>query len=107
MRSVIRLVSAGLCALALTACASAPPPAPEPAWAGGDPAHLAADKAECLKEANALDPNVSAGYSDPRYGVTSAMAAAVGRDNPLADRAQIVRDAAIATCMGDKGWKAQ
>ena len=107
MRSAIGPVAIGFVLLTLAACASAPPPAPEPAWAGGDPAHLAADKAECQKEANALDPNVSAGYSDPRYGVTSAMAAAVGRDNPLDNRAQIVRDAAIATCMGDKGWKAQ
>ena len=30
-------------------------------------------------------------YSDPRYGVTSAMAEAVARDNPLADRGAIVR----------------
>ncbi|HEY2661019.1 MAG TPA: hypothetical protein VGI79_14960 [Caulobacteraceae bacterium] len=99
--------AAGLALVTLSACASTPAPPPEPAWSGGDPAHLTADKVQCRKEVEGLDVNVSAGYSDPRYGVTSAMAAAVGRDNPLADRAQIVRDAAFVTCMTDKGWKAQ
>ncbi len=92
--------------MALSACADAPKPAPGLAWTGGDPARLTADEAQCHKEVDDLDVNVSAGYSDPRYGVTSAMAAAVGRDNPLANRAQIVRDAAFTTCMTDKGWKA-
>ncbi len=105
-RSLTR-AAIGLVLLALAACASDPAPTPEVVWIGGDPAHLAADKAECAKEASSLDPNVSATYSDPRYGVTSAMAAAVGRDNPLDNRAQVVRDATIATCMTGKGWKAQ
>ena len=53
-----------------------------------------------------LDVNNSQNYSDPRYGVASAMAAAVGRDEPLANRTQVVRDAAYAVCMNDRGWKA-
>ncbi|HLK25823.1 MAG TPA: hypothetical protein VKT30_14310 [Caulobacteraceae bacterium] len=74
------------------------------AWTGGDPAKLAADKAQCHAEADKLDVSQPSTYSDPRYGVTSAMAEAVARDNPLADRGAIVRQAAYDTCMGDKGW---
>jgi hypothetical protein len=90
-------------ALALAGCASAPKPAPE-VWTGGDPAHLAADKVQCHAEADKLDVSQPSSYSDPRYGVTSAMAEAVAKDNPLADRGAIVRQAAYDTCMGDKGW---
>ena len=90
-------------ALSLGACASSGA-APE-TWSGGDPTHLAADQAACHGEAAALDVNDPATYSDPRYGVTSAMASAVGRDNPLADRGAIVRQAAFETCMNDKGWR--
>jgi ABC-type glycerol-3-phosphate transport system substrate-binding protein len=90
----------------LAACASSPPAAPpEIAWSGGDPARLAADKAQCRKEAENIDVKLSAGYSDPRYGVTSAMAAYVDKDNPLDNRSQVTRDAAFVTCMNDKGWK--
>ncbi len=90
---------------ALGACASAPPPQPTATWVGGDPAHLAADQAACQHDADNLDPNQSATYSDPRYGVASAMAAQVGRDNPLLDQKANVRTAFITVCMGDKGWK--
>lgn len=103
----LRLLAAIFSLTALAACASAPPPPPEPAWTGGDPAHLVADKAECRKEAETIDVHVSAGFSDPRYGVTSAMAAYVDKDNPLANREKITRDAAYVTCMTDKGWKQQ
>lgn len=106
MTPAIRLL-AGAILMALSACASAPPPAPETAWTGGDPARLAADKADCRKEVEAIDVQVSAGYSDPRYGVTSAMAAYVDKDNPLADRTKVTRDAAFVSCMTDKGWKPQ
>ena len=98
-----------LCALAalglLAACASAAPKAAPVRWVGGDPAHLSADQAACQREADELDPNQANGYSDPRYGVTSAMANAIGRDNPLTDQHKAVRLAAFDTCMGDKGWK--
>jgi hypothetical protein len=95
-----------LAALTLLAgCASAPPAAPPVHWVGGDPAHLTADQAACQREADELDPNQATGYSDPRYGVTSAMANAIGRDNPLTDQHKAVRLAAFDTCMGDKGWK--
>ena len=103
----LAIAAAGLMFLSLGACASDSASSPETVWIGGEPARLAADKAECGKVASSLDPNVSANYSDPRYGVTSAMAAAVGRDNPLDNRTQVVRDATIATCMTSKGWKAQ
>ncbi|HXQ10158.1 MAG TPA: hypothetical protein VN805_04070 [Caulobacteraceae bacterium] len=89
--------------LALASCTSNPKPAPE-VWTGGDPAHLAADRAQCHVEADKLDVSDPSTYSDPRYGVTSAMAEAVAKDNPLADRGAIVRQAAYDTCMGDKGW---
>lgn len=105
MKRALCGILSGLGLVLISACASAPPPPPEPAWTGGDPAHLAADKTECRKEANDVDVNVSAGYSDPRYGVTSAMAASVNRDNPLANRAQITRQAVYMACMSDKGWK--
>jgi hypothetical protein len=88
--------------LGLGGCVSAPPPAPK--WTGGDPAHLVADQAQCEREAAGLDPNQSAGYSDPRYGVTSAMAAQIARDNPLMDQQAALRLAAVTICMGDKGW---
>jgi uncharacterized lipoprotein YmbA len=89
-------------ALCLGGCATAKPPAET--WSGGDVSHLAADEAACRNEAANLDVNAAANYSDPRYGVTSAMAEAVARDNPLANRGAIVRQAAYDTCMNDKGW---
>jgi hypothetical protein len=78
--------------------------APPEVWTGGNPAHLAQDKAACHTEADALDVAQPSTYSDPRYGLTSAMAEAVARDNPLADRGAIVRQAAYDACMSDKGW---
>ena len=96
---------AAIGALALLAgCATAPKSAPV-RWIGGDPAHLVADQAVCQREADELDTNQAAGFSDPRYGVTSAMANAIGRDNPLTDQHKAVRLAAFDTCMSDKGWK--
>jgi len=89
----------------LTACATPAPLAPPVRWVGGDPAHLTADQTACQHEVDGLDTNQAAGYSDPRYGVTSAMANAIGRDNPLTDQSKAVRMAAFDTCMGDKGWK--
>lgn len=93
--------------LALAGCASAPPPPPPIVWIGADPTHLAVDKVECQREADQLDVNSSETYSDPRYGVASAMAAQIGRDNPLMNQTQSIRAAAFAVCMGDKGWKPQ
>jgi hypothetical protein len=94
--------------MALCACASAPAqPPPAETWSGGDPAHLEADKADCQKESSAVDVRQAAGYSDPRYGVTSAMAAAVSQENPLVDEKAAIRTAAFDACMNDKGWKAQ
>jgi hypothetical protein len=87
----------------LSACASDKPPAET--WSGGDPGRLAADQAACHEESAKLDVNDASNYSDPRYGVTSAMAEAVARDNPLANRGAIVRQAAFDTCMSDKGWR--
>ena len=95
-----------LAALALAGCASAPPPPPL-TWTGGDPAHLAADQAACQKDSAGVDINDANGYSDPRYGPTSAMAAAIDRDSPLTDQRAAVRTAAFDACMTDKGWKAQ
>jgi hypothetical protein len=90
-------------AVLLSACAGDRPPAET--WSGGDPGRLAADQAACHDESGKLDVNDPSNYSDPRYGVTSAMAEAVARDNPLADRGAIVRQAAFDTCMNDKGWR--
>lgn len=93
--------------LVLASCASpTPPPAPL-VWTGGDPAHLTADKATCQKESGDVDINEASGYSDPRYGPTNAMAAAINRDSPLTDQRAAVRAAAFAACMTDKGWKAE
>jgi hypothetical protein len=92
-----------LSVLCLAACVSNRKAPPE-VWTGGDPTHLAQDKTACHTEADALDVTQPSTYSDPRYGVTSAMADAVARDNPLADRGAIVRKAAYETCMTDKGW---
>jgi hypothetical protein len=106
-RRVAASVAFALCAT-LGACASSPAPPPPPeTWLGGDPAHLATDKADCQKESAAVDVRQAAGYSDPRYGVTSAMAAAVSADNPLVDEKAAIRTAAFDACMNDKGWKAQ
>jgi hypothetical protein len=99
----VRVGLIGLSVLALAGCTTNKKPPPE-VWTGGDPAHLVADKAECHIEADKLDVSDPSTYSDPRYGVTSAMAEAVAKDNPLADRGAIVRQAAYDTCMGDKGW---
>lgn len=108
MRKRMRTGLGLVCCTALAACASrpAPPPVAEH-WAGQDPARLAADQADCRREADAVDVRQVSGYSDPRYGVTSAMAAAVAQDNPLVDEKAAIRLAAFDTCMNDKGWKAQ
>jgi hypothetical protein len=106
MASLRRLGACLMCCAGLTACANAPAPVAQ-TWAGGDPAHLTADQADCRKEANAVDVHQAAGYSDPRYGVTSALAQAVGQDNPLMDQRAAIRLAAFDACMNDKGWKAQ
>ena len=100
-------IMAATLVLGLTACASASKPSARIVWTGGEAARLAGDEAQCHKEVADLDVNQSATYSDPRYGVTSAMAAQVGRDNPLTDQSANIRSAAFATCMTDKGWKAQ
>ena len=104
MATVKTILALMLVAGALAACATTSGPEPK-TWTGGDPAHLAADQAACRNEAANLDVNEAANYSDPRYGVTSAMAEAVARDNPLADRGAIERQAAYETCMNDKGWR--
>ena len=101
------LVTTGLAAaaaLALAGCAGDTAPAPEPAtWTGGDPAHLAADKAACHKETEDVGLGAN-GYSDSRYGVTSALAEAVDRDDPYRNHRGDARVAALITCMSDKGW---
>jgi hypothetical protein len=105
MKPVTLLRVSTLAALALLAGCATEPKTPPVRWVGGDPTHLTADRAACAREADALDPNQANGYSDPRYGVTSAMANAIGRDNPLTDQRKAVRLAAFDTCMNDKGWK--
>ena len=85
-------------------CASSADRATADPWVGGDAAHMAADETSCRSEAANIDPNQAAGYSDPRYGMTSAMAAAVAKDNPLSDTRPQQRQAAFAACMSDKGW---
>ena len=92
-------------AVALSGCASTG--APADVWVGGDPTRLTADQTTCRAEAADLDVNQASNYSDPRYGVASAMAAAVSKDNPLSDQGPAIRRAAFDTCMTDKGWKLQ
>lgn len=103
MTAVTRLALA--LPLLLAACASAPPPAAEAGWTGADPARLKGDVAACARDAEQVDVNQASGYSDSRYGITSAMAAAIDRDDPLTDHSAGVRSAAFATCMADKGWR--
>jgi hypothetical protein len=96
-----------LCAIVLTAsalagCASAPASAPTQ-WTGGDPAKLAADQAACHKDTDGIGLG-SYGYSDSKYGVSSAMAEAIDRDDPFKSHAGDARKAAFITCMSDKGW---
>ena len=107
MTNRMKLYAALLGAILLVGCASEPPPPPEIVWMGGDAAHLAVDKAACQKESINVDYNSAAGYSDPRYGPTSAMAAQINRDSPLTNQHAAVRAAAMAACMADKGWKPQ
>ncbi len=98
----------GLCAVGLLAgCASAPPPPPPIVWIGGDAAHLAVDRAACEKESVEVDYRSAAGYSDPAYGATNAMAAQLNRDAPLRDQQAAVKAANMAACMAHKGWKPQ
>jgi hypothetical protein len=96
-------VGAAAALAALAGCATSSETA-QP-WVGGDPAHLSADRAACRQEASAVDVNQASGYSDPRYGVTSAMAAAVAKNNPLSDTRPQIRQATFTTCMNDKGWR--
>jgi len=100
----IALTAAALAAT-LASCASTPSPEAI-AWTGGDPARLAADKAACASDAANVDINSASGYSDPRYGTTAAMAAAINRDAPLTDQGAAIKRAAFAACMSDKGWRA-
>jgi len=100
---------AGLVGASLLAgCASREPPPPPIVWVGGgDAVRLAADTAACQKESINVDYNSAAGYSDPRYGPTNAMAAQINRDAPLRDQHAAIRAAAMAACMTGKGWKPQ
>jgi hypothetical protein len=100
-------LAAALFTLMLAGCASTPPPPPEPPahWVGGDPQKLAGDRAVCHDEAANLDTNQANGYTDPRYGMATAMAHSLGRDNPLSDQTKTMRAAAFNACMNDKGWK--
>jgi hypothetical protein len=103
MRSMrVRLWLMAAAGAALAGCATTKP---QDAWTGGDPVRLSADEAACRQESAAIDPNAIAGYSDPRYGMTSAMAAAIAKDNPLADTGPQAHAAAFAACMNDKGWR--
>lgn len=102
----IGLAGLALTGLALAGCASEPPPPPPIAWTGGDPARLAADEAACQKDSASVDINQAAGYTDPEYGPSNAMAAAINRDSPLTDQRAAIRRAAFAACMSDKGWTA-
>jgi hypothetical protein len=92
-----------LAATALGACASEPQG--QDAWVGSDPGHLKADAAACHQESAMVDANAIGGYSDPRYGMSSAMAAAVAKDDPLTDTSRQAHAAAFAACMTDKGWR--
>ncbi|MDR3510487.1 MAG: hypothetical protein P4L73_02550 [Caulobacteraceae bacterium] len=98
-----RLAAALASALVLAGCASTPQGGD--GWVGGDQAHLAADTDACRKEAAGVDVNQASGYSDSRYGMTSAMAAAVAKDNPLSDTKPQIRAATFTACMNDKGWR--
>jgi len=109
MKAPLRALAATaamLLAGALGGCASTPPSAAI-VWTGGDPAHLAADQTACQHESDGVDVNQATSYSDPRYGATNAMAAAINRDAPLTDQHASVKAAAFDACMTDKGWKAQ
>jgi hypothetical protein len=77
---------------------------PDADWVGGDPARLKADKSACREEAANVDVNAISGYTDPRYGMTSALAAAIAQDDPLVDTSKQARAANFAACMTDKGW---
>ena len=97
------LFAAFLSATLLSACASTPTPEPK-TWMGHDPAGLAADEAACHKETEDIDAGQANGYSDSRYGVASALAEAIDRDDPLKNHRADARAAAFITCMSDKGW---
>lgn len=92
-----------LAAALLSACANTPTAQPK-TWTGGEPAHLAADQAACHKDTDNVDAGQANGYSDSRYGVASALAEAIDRDDPLKDHRGDARTAAFITCMSDKGW---
>jgi hypothetical protein len=104
MRTVKRLAAVLLAGAVLTGCATSPGPEAI-VWTGGDPARLAADKAACETDSASVDINAPSGYSDPKYGTTAAMAAAINRDAPLTDQGAAVKRAVFAACMSDKGWK--
>ena len=104
MRTRPRTWAALLAASALSACAGASAPPAPINWIGGDPTHLAADKAACQKEVEANDVDQANGYSDPRYGVANALAAKIDDDDPLTNHKAAVRAAAFEACMTDKGW---
>lgn len=89
----------------LAACASSSGTTPEPkTWVGGDAAHLASDQTACHKEADNVDAGQAGSYSDSRYGVSTALAEAIDRDDPYRDHRGDARNAAFITCMTDKGW---
>ena len=104
MATAKTILAVWLGAALLASCASAPTPEPT-TWVGHDPAGLAADQAECHKETDGIDAGQANGYSDSRYGVASALAEAVDRDDPLKNHRADARAAAFITCMSDKGWQ--
>ena len=104
MRSIL---AAALAASALSACAGDAPTTPEiKTWTGGDAAHLSADQAACHKETDSLDAGQANAYSDPSYGVASALIEGLDRGDPMRDHRSDARAAAFITCMTNKGWRA-
>jgi hypothetical protein len=103
MKTAKTLLAVWLAAGVLSGCASAANPEPK-TWTGGDPSHLAADQAACHKDTDSIDARTASGYSDSRYGVASALAEAIDRDDPLRDHSGDARIAAFITCMSNKGW---
>lgn len=94
----------------LAACASTdeaggkPAKASEIAWAQREGANLSADKAECQRTANDIDPNSPKEFTDGRYGAAAALASRLDHESVKGGTVQRMRDAVFQDCMVRKGW---
>lgn len=107
MRTAARLIGlAGTLLLASLAAPAAAGQFDDLFFVRADPtaAAMLADRDGCAKEALALDIDASRGFSNPDYGVLTAMGSALQQDGGDPKVRKAVRRVVLIKCMEGRGW---